>query len=75
MTSDITPSGVACTLGVTPRQLVQSSSENDRRGDKLRIENGGLLAGIGQNAQSAMQEGEASEANEDTGQEFPVNRR
>lgn len=29
MTSDITPSGVACTLGVTPRQLVQSSSEND----------------------------------------------
>ncbi|WMB09396.1 hypothetical protein QPR60_12270 [Enterobacter hormaechei] len=29
MTSDIALSGVACTLGVTPRQLVQSSSEND----------------------------------------------
>ncbi len=30
MTSDIALSGVACTSGVTPRQLVQSSSENDR---------------------------------------------
>jgi hypothetical protein len=29
MTSDIALSGVACTSGVTPRQLVQSSSEND----------------------------------------------
>ncbi|EAW2125612.1 NTP-binding protein, partial [Salmonella enterica] len=28
-TSDIALSGVACTSGVTPRQLVQSSSEND----------------------------------------------
>nr|WP_308463091.1 NTP-binding protein [Pseudomonas aeruginosa] len=27
MTSDIALSGVACTSGVTPRQLVQSSSE------------------------------------------------
>ncbi|ARA22017.1 NTP-binding protein [Salmonella enterica] len=30
MTSDIALSGVACTSGVTPRQLVQSSSENDK---------------------------------------------
>ncbi|TNC57422.1 NTP-binding protein [Klebsiella quasipneumoniae] len=30
MTSDIALAGVACTLGVTPRQLVQSSSENDK---------------------------------------------
>lgn len=34
MTSDIAPSGVACTLGVTPRQLVQSSSENDSTFDQ-----------------------------------------
>jgi hypothetical protein len=33
MTSDIALSGVACTSGVTPRQLVQSSSENDRMDD------------------------------------------
>ena len=33
MTSDIALSGVACTSGVTPRQLVQSSSENDISGD------------------------------------------
>ncbi|EEI3333011.1 NTP-binding protein [Salmonella enterica] len=31
MTSDIALSGVGCTPGVTPRQLVQSSSENDKR--------------------------------------------
>ncbi|WP_369802466.1 NTP-binding protein [Sulfuriferula sp. AH1] len=31
MTSDIALSGVACTSGVTPRQLVQSSSENDTK--------------------------------------------
>ncbi|WP_425090551.1 NTP-binding protein [Agrobacterium tumefaciens] len=31
MTSDIALSGVACTSGVTPRQLVQSSSENDSK--------------------------------------------
>ncbi|TYF60810.1 NTP-binding protein [Enterobacter hormaechei] len=31
MTSDIAWSGADCTPGVTPRQLVQSSSENDRR--------------------------------------------
>ncbi|MCD1153382.1 hypothetical protein, partial [Klebsiella pneumoniae] len=30
--SDIALSGVACTSGVTPRQLVQSSSENDKSG-------------------------------------------
>lgn len=29
MTSDIAWSGADCTPGVTPRQLVQSSSEND----------------------------------------------
>jgi hypothetical protein len=29
MTSDIALSGVACTSGVTPISLVQSSSEND----------------------------------------------
>jgi hypothetical protein len=32
MTSDIALSGADCTLGVNPRQLVQSSSENDKRG-------------------------------------------
>ncbi|MFP5341017.1 MAG: NTP-binding protein, partial [Gammaproteobacteria bacterium] len=31
MTSDIAWSGADCTPGVTPRQLVQSSSENDSR--------------------------------------------
>ncbi len=30
MTSDIAWSGADCTPGVTPRQLVQSSSENDK---------------------------------------------
>ena len=35
MTSDIALSGVACTSGVTPRQLVQSSSENDILRDEL----------------------------------------
>lgn len=37
MTSDIALSGVACTSGVTPRQLVQSSSENDTRGISLLL--------------------------------------
>ncbi|RPO20726.1 NTP-binding protein [Pseudomonas aeruginosa] len=36
MTSDIALSGVACTSGVTPRQLVQSSSENDNYGREGR---------------------------------------
>ncbi|MCI2811377.1 hypothetical protein [Eoetvoesiella caeni] len=31
MTSDIAWSGADCTPGVTPRQLVQSSSENDSK--------------------------------------------
>lgn len=37
MTSDIALSGVACTSGVTPRQLVQSSSENDNVADPLSV--------------------------------------
>ncbi|WP_170134799.1 hypothetical protein [Enterobacter hormaechei] len=38
MTSDIALSGVACTSGVTPRQLVQSSSENDISAPCFRFE-------------------------------------
>ena len=40
MTSDIALSGVACTSGVTPRQLVQSSSENDSEGIALAKQRG-----------------------------------
>lgn len=44
MTSDIALSGVACTSGVTPRQLVQSSSENDTIGKCSNCSiNGGFL--------------------------------
>jgi hypothetical protein len=32
ITSDIELSGAGCTTAITPNQLVQSSSENDRRG-------------------------------------------
>jgi hypothetical protein len=35
MTSDIAWSGADCTPGVTPRQLVQSSSENDNSNGNL----------------------------------------
>lgn len=46
MTSDITPSGVACTLGVTPRQLVQSSSENDTGGASGTCRKNGGFHGV-----------------------------
>ena len=39
MTSDIAWSGADCTPGVTPRQLVQSSSENDTLAGRARESN------------------------------------